>query len=65
VSIHHVVASPDPLSPTSSTHSVTKTLDPKSPVPPATLAETEETPEKTDTPKLATDGYIQFEFSPY
>jgi hypothetical protein len=37
----------------------------QSPAQPATLAETEETSEKTDAPKPATDGDIQMEFSSY
>ena len=41
-----VVIYPDPPSPTLSTSSAVRTLDPQSPGPAASLAETEETPEK-------------------
>jgi hypothetical protein len=61
------VVSPDPLSRTPSTSSVTKTHDPQCPGPSASLVETEETPESKEgdrgAPEPAAEGDIQIEYT--
>jgi hypothetical protein len=67
VSVSTTVVSPNPFSPTPSALPVTKTDDPQSPGPSASLVKTEETPKNAesdpDTPQPAAEGDVQMEYS--